>query len=164
MTALKRRRFEAAVRLPQRIQKATGTHRPDVSGRAYKRQRKWTASRSMQKSAFHFRPEDGEPVCRRFGPRQRGVGITKPFLRMPHLRDQQTHVHGDSPSIVFFSTWQTNGRHVKRNNYPSCGRFIIERSEAGRSDAGGNTHQQPSSCRKNSSARKPRGNAVSTHT
>lgn len=34
----------------------------------------------------------------------------------------------------------------------------------GRSDAGGNTHQHPSSCRKKSSARDPNGNAVSTHT
>jgi len=33
-----------------------------------------------------------------------------------------------------------------------------------RSDAGGNTHQHPSSCRKKSSARDPNGNAVSTHT
>jgi hypothetical protein len=51
--------------------------------------------------------------------------------------------------------------------YPeNAGQCAVKRPKfiLGRSDAGGNTHQQPSSCRKKSSARDPRASAVSTHT
>lgn len=65
------------------------------------------ALRQSQKSARDFRPQRGKTAWRRFRIRQRGLGIRQPFLRMPHLRDEQADVHGDSPSIVFFSTWPT---------------------------------------------------------